>query len=330
MKKALITGVNGQTGSYLAELLLTRGWSIVGTGLTQESPIGAPPGLTFASLDISDTSKFSQIISDFKPDCVINLAAQSSVWNSWIDPISTTITNGEAVVGMLSVLHEFKSQNGLDIKFVQASSAEIYAESSQSPQNENTPIRPNNPYGASKAFAHFMTCAYRSKGLNTSNVILYNHESPRRPLSFVSRKISSSVALIEAGELDFITLGDISIKRDWGWAPDYADAISLVAETSYPGDFVVASGNSYSIQEFIELAFLRIGVTDWRNFIRIDSGLHRPSDSMELRGDSSKIRSELGWKPRKSFEEIVTEMVDYDRRLLKSPQNSGFDFDTTD
>lgn len=319
MKKALITGVNGQTGSYLAELMLSRGWSIFGTGLADLEPEGALSRITFESLDISDVTKFTQIISDFKPDCVINLAAQSSVWNSWLDPISTSKTNGEAVVGMLSVLHEFNSQHGLDIKFVQASSAEIFAESAQSPQNENTPIRPSNPYGASKAFAHFMTGAYRSKGLNTSNVILYNHESPRRPISFVSRKISSSVALIEAGKLDYITLGDISVKRDWGWAPDYAEAISLIAETSNPGDFVVASGNSYSIQEFIEQAFLRIGVTNWRNFIRIDSGLHRPSDSLELRGDSTKIRTELGWKPRKSFEEIVIEMVDYDRELLKSP-----------
>lgn len=319
MKKALITGVNGQTGSYLAELLLSRGWSIFGTGLSDLEPEGALSRISSESLDISDVTKFTQIISDFKPDCVINLAAQSSVWNSWLDPISTSKTNGEAVVGMLSVLHEFNSQNGLDIKFVQASSAEIFAGSAESPQNENTPIRPNNPYGASKAFAHFMTSAYRSKGLNTSNVILYNHESPRRPVSFVSRKISSSVALIEAGKLDYITLGDISVKRDWGWAPDYAEAISLIAETSYPGDFVVASGNSYSIQEFIEQAFLRIGVTNWRNFIRIDSGLHRPSDSLELRGDSTKIRTELGWKPRKSFEEIVIEMVDYDRELLKSP-----------
>lgn len=319
MKKAFITGVNGQTGSYLSELLLSRGWSIFGTGLADLAPEGALSRITFESLDISDVTKFTQIISDFKPDCVINLAAQSSVWNSWLDPISTSKTNGEAVVGMLSVLHEFNSQNGMDIKFVQASSAEIFAGSAQSPQNENTPIRPNNPYGASKAFAHFMTGAYRSKGLNTSNVILYNHESPRRPVSFVSRKISSSVALIEAGKLDYITLGDISVKRDWGWAPDYAEAISLIAETSNPGDFVVASGNSYSIQEFIEQAFLRIGVTNWRNFIRIDSGLHRPSDSLELRGDSTKIRTELGWKPRKSFEEIVIEMVDYDRELLKSP-----------
>jgi GDPmannose 4,6-dehydratase len=206
--------------------------------------------------------------------------------------------------------------SGRQIRFVQASSSEIFGAALQNPQDENTPIAPHNPYGASKAFAHFMVQVYRDRGLFASNAILYNHESPRRPITFVTRKIISGVAAIALGRADTITLGNLDARRDWSWAGDVVDALVLIAAADEPDDFVVASGISHTVRDFVEVAFAAAGVDDWESHVTVDSDLIRPADAPDMRGDASKIRNTLGWTPSMTFEQVVAAMVDHDIAVL--------------
>lgn len=317
---ALITGITGQTGSYLAEILAERGWVL--HGLIREDDAlarsGSPlPGAAQSVVaDLNDTSVVKAIIADVGPDTIINLAALSSVALSWKEPLVTAEVNGLAVAAILDAAHALQERAGKRVTFVQASSAEIFGAAKHSPQNEQTAIAPVNPYGASKAYAHHLTGVYRALGVAASSCILYNHESPRRPESFVTRKITAGVARIEAGLQDKLVLGDLSVRRDWGWAPDYAAAIASIASGDNPDSYVVATGESHSIADFVSAAFETIGVSDWRSHVAIDQSLIRPADAPDLRGDSTRIRERFGWHPTMSFEAIVRSMVQNDRALI--------------
>ncbi|MDQ1610041.1 MAG: GDPmannose 4,6-dehydratase [Microbacteriaceae bacterium] len=321
MPIALITGITGQTGSYLAETLLRRGWELHGLIRAEDAAVAAslPAGATPHVGDLSEPESLRDIVEAVGPDSVINLAALSSVAQSWKEPLLTARINGLAVAALLDVVLRRSELTGKAISFVQASSAEIFGSPSIAPQNESTPVAPLNPYGAAKAYAHHLTAVYRALGAAASSCILYNHESPRRPETFVTRKITAGVARIEAGLQDRLTLGDLSVRRDWGWAPDYANAIAEVAAGNQPDNYVIATGESHSIAEFVAAAFSAIGVTDWESYVTVDPALIRPADAPDLRGDSSRMRERFGWKPTKTFESIVAAMVEHDRGSVRSP-----------
>ena len=315
MLRALVTGVAGQTGSYLAENLVARGLEVHGVvrdGGEDASAVELPPEVVLHRGDLTDLAGMRSTVLEVRPDVVVNLAALSSVAASWRLPVETAQLNGAAVAGLLAAVAELRD-GGHDAAFVQASSAEIFGQAAVSPQDETTPIAPVNPYGASKAYAHLLVGAYRAAGLRASSVVLYNHESPRRPEQFVTRKITAAAARIARGEQSELVLGDLTVRRDWGWAPDYAEALALVATSDTADDYVVATGESHSIQDFVDAAFARVGISDTSGLVRSDAEFVRPTDATELRGDASKIRAALGWASTRSFTEVVEAMVDADR-----------------
>jgi GDPmannose 4,6-dehydratase len=229
----------------------------------------------------------------------------------------TAEVTGVGLLRVITAVSALSEARGRQSRIVQASSAEIFGEAI-GPQTERTPIAPVTPYGAAKAFAHQLASVYRGVGTSISTAILYNHESPRRPETFVTRKITSTVAKIARGEADRLRIGNLEVRRDWGFAGDYARALQLIGRHPAPDDFIVASGESHTVGDFVATAFRRIGVTDWRAFVDVDPSLQRPVDPPEQRGDSSKVRRELGWRPLKSFEDMVNEMVDADLRMIDS------------
>lgn len=318
--RALITGIAGQTGSYLAEALLARSWEVHGTVRPQD--LTDPDlllGASLHALDLTDFAAVEAVVSSVEPEVVINLAAVSSVARSWEDPVETAMLNGTAFAALLSAV-ERSADKGRQPHVIQASSAEMFGSPARSPQDESTLIAPTNPYGAAKAFAHHLVGAYRARGLATSSMILYNHESPRRPEAFVTRKITAGAARISRGEQKRLALGNLEARRDWGWAPDYAEAIALVAEARAVDDFVVATGESHSVREFAHAALRRAGVERPDGLIDVDERFLRPTDAVELVGDSSRIRARLGWQPTRTFDEIVGAMVDAD--ILQAPKSS--------
>ncbi|MET4050977.1 GDPmannose 4,6-dehydratase [Frigoribacterium sp. PvP054] len=315
MLRALVTGIAGQTGSYLAENLVARGLEVHGVVRDggEDAPVAdLPADVVLHRGDLTDLAGMRSTVLAVRPDVVVNLAALSSVAASWRLPVETAQLNGTAVAGLLAAVAELRD-GGHDAAFVQASSAEIFGQAGVSPQDETTPIAPVNPYGAAKAYAHLLVGAYRAAGMRASSVVLYNHESPRRPEQFVTRKITAAAARIARGEQRELVLGDLTVRRDWGWAPDYAEALALVATSDTADDYVVATGESHSIQDFVDAAFARVGITDTTDLVRSDAEFVRPADASELRGDASKIRSSLGWTPTRSFTEVVEAMVDADR-----------------
>lgn len=317
MTRALITGISGQTGSYLAETLLAQGVEVHGL---QRDPVHEPvlpSGVRVHQADLADFEATAAVVRDVEPDTVYNLAALSSVAASWERPLETAQLNGAAVAVLLDAVRSLPPLTGDDGRarargFVQASSAEMFGSAAVSPQTEATPIRPVNPYGASKAYAHALVGAYRAAGLRASSVILYNHESPRRPEAFVTRKITAGVARITRGEQSELVLGNLDAKRDWGWAPDYAEALALVGQSQWADDYVVATGESHTIEDFVAAAFQAAGIDDWRHLVRVDPAFVRPTDAHEMRGDSGRIRRVLGWKPTKTFQAVVEAMVEHD------------------
>ncbi|MFW0874771.1 GDP-mannose 4,6-dehydratase [Rhodococcoides corynebacterioides] len=317
---ALITGVAGQDGTYLSELLVAKGWRVHGVARTDPSETDAGQylsGVTLHVQDIADTDATADLISQVEPDHVFHLAGISSVWKSWQDPVLTTRVNGLSVVGVLEGCVRLQDRVGKQVTVVNASSAEIFAGSGVSPQNEDTPIAPTSPYGASKAFAHHMVQVYRAKGLVASNAILYNHESPRRPDTFVTRKITKAVAAIAAGHQDVLELGDTSAVRDWGWAPEYVEAMFEMAMSIHADDFVVATGESHSIDEFLAVAFASAGIEDWQRHVTRSSALGRVSDPPSLVGDNTRARRVLSWAPRRSFGNVVREMLEADGAAVR-------------
>lgn len=320
MPVALVTGISGQDGSYLAESLLARGYELHGVVRS-----GAPGDLsdstaalraTLHHIDITDTSALGALVSDVAPDEIYNLAAVSSVFRSWAEPVYTAEVNALPVAALLEAAWTVQNTAGKQVRLVQASSAELFGQATESPQNELTPIRPSSPYGAAKAYAHHMVGVYRQRGLFASNCILYNHESPRRPEAFVTRKITASVARISRGLQDSLELGSLDSRRDWGWAPDYVDALQRACRADTPDDFVIATGVTHSIADFVSAAFARVGISDWTSLVTINDAFSRPVDPAEQVGDASKARAELGWTPTMGFEEIVGAMVDADLEIL--------------
>jgi GDPmannose 4,6-dehydratase len=312
-KRALVTGITGQDGSYLAELLLSKGYEVHGIVRRLSSQnydrIGHILNLvTLHQADITDDSSIFRVISDVGPDEIYNLAAQSYVPESWHTPISTSNQTGLAATRFLEALRLYCPE----ARYYQASSSEMFGMVREMPQNENTPFYPRSPYGVSKVYAHYMTVNYReSFGLYCVSGILFNHESPRRGLEFVTRKISNAAARIYLGKQDKLFLGNMDAKRDWGFAGDYAEAMWLMLQQDYPDDFVIATNETHTVREFVETAFNRLGL-DIDRHVEIDHKLFRPAEVNVLLGDASKANAKLGWQPKVSFTQLVAMMVDAD------------------
>jgi GDPmannose 4,6-dehydratase len=322
MPVALITGISGQDGSYLAESLVRQGYDVHGV-IRSRSSEDAGDGVvsdevTLHTIDIADTARLAALVAEVAPTEIYSLAALSSVWKSWADPVLTAQINSLPVAQILESAWQLQQQTGTPVRVVQASSAELFGDAVESPQTETTVIRPTSPYGAAKAYAHLMVGLYRERGLFASSCILYNHESPRRPETFVTRKITAAAARISRGLQDGLELGTLDTRRDWGWAPDYAHALELAAHADAPDDFVIATGETHSIAELVELAFARVGIDDWQKYVSVSSEFARPLDAAQQLGDAGKARSVLGWSPTKSFDDIVAAMVDNDLALLDS------------
>jgi GDPmannose 4,6-dehydratase len=323
MKKALITGITGQDGSYLAEFLLRKGYEVHGikrrsSSFNTERVEGiyrdfhdqsARFFLHFA--DLADAGSLFKLLHDLRPDEIYNLGAQSHVRVSFEIPEYTADITGNGTVRVLEAMR----QTGLQARFYQASSSEIFG-STPPPQNELTPLHPRSPYGCAKAFAHWITVNYReSYGMYCCNGVLFNHESPRRGETFVTRKITRAAAHIKFGLQDKLYLGNLDARRDWGYAPDYVEAMWRMLQQPEPGDYVVGTGEAHSVREFVELAFDHVGL-DWRRHVEIDQRYKRPAEVDHLLADWRKAREKLGWKPSVGFADLVRLMVDADLAAL--------------
>ena len=304
----LITGVQGQTGSYLADSYFSSGWRVHGTAnIPKLSPVTSDVHLH--SINFEKRGSLRALLEKIEPDVIVNLAALSSVAESWKLPVETFSVNTVAVAEIAAYLAEAGRRL---TRVVQASSSEIFGNPAVSPQTEDTPLRPSNPYGVSKAAAHMLGQTYRDAGFHWSNCILYNHESPRRPASFLSRKVSLAVARISLGLQESLELGALDSERDWGWAPDYAAAISLVAALENSDDFIVASGVTHSVEELVAQAFASVGISDWRPYVTSNAEFIRPKETQRSVGDSSKLKKLTGWAPTVSFEEMIQSLVSAD------------------
>jgi GDPmannose 4,6-dehydratase len=308
--RALVTGVTGQDGWYLSEQLRAGGAEVFGL-VSSTDAAGLPPCVTPLAGDLRDATSLARAVRAAEPDEVYNLAAISSVARSWEDPATVADVNGVGVARLLIALRD----SGRPVRFVQASSAEIFGDA-PAPQDERTPIAPVTPYGAAKAYAQHVVSAFRHSGVWAASAILYNHESPRRPETFVTRKITRAVAAIAAGRPERLTLGNVDARRDWGYAGDYADALVRIARHREPADFVIATGVSSTIADFVRLAFAHVGIADWDRHVDIDPALQRAGDAGEQRGDAGRARAELGWAPTVGLPGLVALMVDADRAAL--------------
>jgi GDPmannose 4,6-dehydratase len=317
MMRAFVTGIGGQDGSYLAERLIADGYAVHALALTADGPPPhCPDAVVLHQGDLTDVAGVRSLLLELDPHEVYNLAAISSVAQSWAEPDLTARVNGLAATALLESAHGVQEQHGHRVAVVQASSAEIFGEPGTSPQDETTPLAPVSPYGAAKAFAHLAVGVYRRRDLHAVSAILYNHESPRRPERFVTRKITATVAAIARGRAERLVLGNLDARRDWGWAPDYVDAMVRAARADAASDYVVATGVGHSVRDFVAAAFTRAGVADWERYVESDPAFFRPADASDLTGDSSRARAELGWSPTVTFEELVGRMVDHDLALL--------------
>ena len=311
---AFVTGIAGQDGGYLTARLLDRGVEVHGLCRDPRHAAAvelAHPGATAHIGDLRDDSLVRSLIADVEPDLVVNLAGSTSVARSWEIPVETVEVLAVAPVRLLDACWQLDERRGTHTRFVQASSAEIFGDALTDPQDESTPIAPVTPYGAAKAYAHAMAGVYRRRSMHVSSAILYNHESPRRPTSFVARKITHTVAQIARGEAETLTLGNIDAMRDWGFAPDYVAAMLTIAEQTSPADYIVATGVAHTVRDFVAAAFRHVGIDDWQDRVVIDAGLYRPADPRTLVGDSTRLRG-LGWAPTVTFDELVSLMVDHD------------------
>lgn len=322
VKKAFITGITGQDGSYLAELLLSKGYEVHGmirrsssfnTGrLSQilEEKHKENSHLFLHYGDITDGLVVNKLINKIKPDEVYNLAAQSHVRVSFDTPVYTVET---VAIGTLNMLEAIKNaDNASEIRFYQASSSEMYGDVKEVPQNESTPFHPRSPYACAKVFAHYQTINYReSYGLHASTGILFNHESPRRGETFVTRKITTGIAKILAGLEKKIYLGNLEAKRDWGYAKDYVEAMWLMLQQDTPDDYVIATGEMWSVEQFLECSFSLVGL-NWRDYIEIDPQYFRPAEVELLLGESSKAKERLGWQSKTSFRKLIKIMLEHD------------------
>ena len=318
MKKALITGITGQDGSYLAELLLAKGYEVHGIirrastfNTSRINSLYEDPHINGVHLflhygDIADSTNLIKLLYRIQPDEVYHLAAQSHVRVSFDIPEYTGDVTGLGTVRILEAIREV----GLKTRYYQAGSSEMYGLVQEVPQKETTPFYPRSPYGAAKLYAHWITVNYReSYGLFACNGILFNHESPRRGETFVTRKITRAVANIKAGLQDKLYLGNLDAKRDWGYAKEYVEAMWLMLQQETPDDYVIATGETHSVREFLEEAFHHAGL-DWKNHVEYDARYERPAEVDLLIGDASKAKEKLGWQPRTTFKDLVRLMVD--------------------
>jgi GDPmannose 4,6-dehydratase len=318
-KRALITGITGQDGSYLAELLLDKGYEVHGMvrrASTEnfERIDHLTDRITLVQADLLDQSSLVEALEDARPSELYNLGAQSFVPTSWKQPVLTAEFTAVGVTRMLEAVRRVDP----GIRFYQASSSEMFGKVREVPQSEQTPFYPRSPYGVAKAYGHFITVNYReSYGLFAVSGILFNHESPRRGLEFVTRKISDGVARIKLGLADDLRLGNMDAKRDWGFAGDYVEAMWLMLQAEEPDDYVIATGEEHSVQEFADIAFSHAGL-DSKQYVKTDPEFLRPAEVDHLVGEATKAREQLGWQPRVSFKELVEMMVDADLERLSS------------
>ncbi|MBP6218010.1 MAG: GDP-mannose 4,6-dehydratase [Oligoflexales bacterium] len=312
-KKALITGISGQDGSYLAELLLAKGYEVYGVVRRLSTPNYSriehiKDKLTLIDADLSDQISLIRALELSSPDEVYNLAAQSFVATSWNQ---ATLTGDLTGLGVTRILDAVRTVNP-KIRFYQASSSEMYGQVVETPQKELTRFYPRSPYAVAKVYGHYITINYReSYGMYAVSGILFNHESPRRGIEFVTKKISAGVAQIKAGKEKYLYLGNLEARRDWGYAKDYVEAMWLMLQQEKPEDYVIATDTSYSVKDFCELAFARAGL-NWADYTKIDPRFQRLAEVEELRGDFTKAKEKLGWSPKTSFKELVHLMVDAD------------------
>jgi GDPmannose 4,6-dehydratase len=318
--RVLITGANGQDGGYLVRRLVREGHEVHGMC---HSESGARllahdvPAATAHVCDLGDAEGIESLVNAVEPTHIFNLAGNTSVARSWDFPAETADVLGAGPIRLLQAAWLFGERSSRPVRFVQASSAEIFGDATEVPQTETTTREPVTPYGAAKSFAHDMVGVYRHRGMFASSAILYNHESPRRPESFVARKISLEVARISLGLSDRLALGNIDVHRDWGYAPDYVDAMIRISRADDASDFIVATGVSHSVRDFVDTAFAYIGVTDWSRYVVIDPAFYRPADPKELVGDPTRLKS-LGWEPSVDFDALVTLMVRADLDALQA------------
>ena len=317
-KRALITGITGQDGSYLAELLLAKGYDVIGmvrrsSTVNFERIAHIQDQLRFAPGDLHDGVSMIEILRTYRPAEIYNLAAQSFVQTSFGQPVLTGETTALGVTRLLDAVRLVDPE----IRFYQASSSEMFGKVQEVPQTEVTPFHPRSPYGVAKVYGHWITVNYReSYGLHATSGILFNHESPRRGMEFVTRKISHAVARIKLGQADELRLGNLDAKRDWGFAADYVDAMWRMLQRDEPEDYVVCTGETHSVREFCQLAFDHVGLR-WEDHVVIDESFMRPAEVDLLVGDASKAEAELNWAPQTSFGELVRLMVDADLALLQ-------------
>ncbi len=324
-KRVLITGITGQDGSYLAELLLDKGYDVAGmvrrsSTVNMERVAHLAGDVEFVPGDLLDQASMIKVLRTHRPDEVYNLAAQSFVHTSFGQPVLTGETTALGVTRLLDAIRLVDPS----IRYYQASSSEMFGHARQVPQTEDTPFHPRSPYGVAKVYGHWITINYReSYDLHASSGILFNHESPRRGLEFVTRKISHGASAISLGLADELRLGNLDAKRDWGFAGDYVEAMWLMLQQDEPDDFVVCTGETHSVREFCELAFGRLNL-DWEDHVVVDEAFLRPAEVDLLVGDSSKAAERLGWKPQTGFADLVAMMVDADLALLEgAPRPPG-------
>jgi GDPmannose 4,6-dehydratase len=316
-KTALVTGITGQDGSYLAELLLEKGYRVCGmarraSGDSLQRIAHIRNQVDLHQADLLDQTSLAQVLDKVEPDEVYNLAAMSFVPASWQQPVLTAEFTALGVTRLLDAVRQICPK----ARFFQASSSEMFGKVSESPQRETTPFHPRSPYGVAKIYGHFITVNYReSYGLHACSGIMFNHESPRRGLDFVTRKISRGVARIKLGLTTELRLGNLQAKRDWGFAGDFVRAMWLMLQQGEPDDYVIGTGETHSVEEFVEIAFAHADL-DWRDHVVIDPRFYRPAEVDVLQADASKARQRLGWEPEVQFEEMVRQMVEHDLAAL--------------
>jgi len=338
-KRALITGITGQDGSYLSELLLEKGYEVHGIIRRSSSfntdridhiykdPHNPDARLFLHYGDLTDGTTLRRIIEEVKPVEIYNLGAQSHVRVSFDSPEYTVDTVGMGVLRLLEAIRDYQQRTGIEVRFYQAGSSEMFGKVLEIPQKETTPFYPRSPYACAKVYGHWQTVNYReSYGLFASNGILFNHESPRRGPTFVTRKITRAVARIVKGKQKEIYLGNLDSKRDWGYAKDYVRAMWLMLQHSEADDYVVATNETHSIREFLDIAFNHVNL-DWQNYVKFDQRYLRPAEVDILIGDATKAKEKLGWEPSITFEELVKLMVDSDLKALEETQEPTHQFD---
>ena len=318
MTRALITGVTGQDGLYLSELLLSKGYEVYGLVRGQNNPKVAlvesvVPDVKILTGDLSDLSSLLRAMASARPDEVYNLGAISFVAYSWENAHLTTEVTAKGVLNMLEAVRLYSGDDPAKVRFYQASSSEMFGRVQEVPQRETTLLWPRSPYGVAKVFGHYMTINYReSYGMHASSGILFNHESPRRGPEFVTRKVTQAVARMALGAQDVLTLGNLDARRDWGFAGDYVDAMWRMLQQDEADDYVVATGQTHSIRQLLDVAFAHVGIQDWSAKVVQDPRFFRPAEVDLLIGDPAKAKEKLGWTPKVGFEELVRMMVDND------------------